>query len=82
MLDLCRRHNTIVSPSVAGLQQMLDIRTECANEHHLIYNTKKSVLIAFNQRQWKHSSELEVFLNGNRLPNKKKVTHLGVVNVS
>ena len=70
---------TLVSPTVAGLQQMLDICTAYANEHHLIYNTKKSVVITFKQRRWKHSSELDVFLNGNRLPNKKKITHLGVV---
>ena len=58
---------------------MLDICTEYANEHHLIYNTKKSVVITFKQRRWKHSSELEVFLNGNRLPNKEEITHLGII---
>ena len=58
---------------------MLDICTTYANEHHLIYNTKKSVMITFKQRRWKHSSELDVFLKGNRLPNKEEITHLGVV---
>ena len=58
---------------------MLDICTTYANEHDLIYNTKKSVVITFKQGRWKHSSELDVFLNGNRLPNKEKITHLGVV---
>ena len=42
---------TQVSPNVAGLQQMLDICTTYANEHHLIYNTKKSVVITFKQRR-------------------------------
>ncbi|XP_062504975.1 uncharacterized protein LOC134181724 [Corticium candelabrum] len=42
---------TLVSPNVAGLQQMLDICTIYANEHHLIYNTKKSVVITFKQRR-------------------------------
>ena len=70
---------TLVSPNVAALQQMLDICTKYANEHHLIYNTKKCVVITFKQRRWKHSSELDVFLNGNRLPNKEEITHLGVV---
>ena len=70
---------TLVFPNVAGLQQLLDIRTTYANEHHLIYNTKKIVVITFKQRRWKHSSELDVFLNGNRLPNKEQITHLGVV---
>ena len=41
--------------------------------------TKKSVVITFKQRRWKHSSELDVFLNGNRLPNKEEITNLGVV---
>ena len=69
---------TLVSPNVAGLQQMLDICTTYANKHHLIYNTKQSVVITFKQRRWKHSSKLDVFLIGNRLPNKKEITHLGV----
>ena len=70
---------TLVSPNVAELQQMLDICTTYANEHHLIYNIKKSVVITFKQRRWKHSSELDVFFNGNRLPNKAEITHLDVV---
>ena len=41
---------TLVSPNVAGLQQMLYICTMYANEHHLIYNTKKCVMITFKQR--------------------------------
>ena len=70
---------TLVSPNVAGLQQMLHMCTTYANEHQLIYNTKKNVVITFKQRRWKHSSELEVFLNSNRLPNKEEIRHLGVV---
>ena len=41
---------TLVSPSVAELQHLLDICAEYTNEHHLIYNTKKSVVITFKQR--------------------------------
>ena len=58
---------------------MLDICTTYEKEHNLIYNTKKSVVITFKQRRWKHSSKLDVFLNGNRLPNREEITHLGVV---
>ena len=35
-------------------------------------------MIIFKQRRWKHSSELDVFLNNNRLSNEE-ITHLGVV---
>ena len=64
------QHNLVTS---------ITICTTYANEHHLIYNTKKSVVITFKQRRWKHSNELDVFLNANRLPNKEERTHLGVV---
>ena len=42
---------TLVSPNVAGLQQMLDICTTYANEHHSIYNIQKCVVITFKQRR-------------------------------
>ena len=70
---------TLVSPSIAGLQRMLDMCTVYAKEHHLIFNSKKGVMITFKKKRYKQSHDPEVFLNDARLPNKDEIVHLGVV---
>ena len=72
---------TLVSSSIARLQTMLDMCTVYAKEHHLIFNSKKSVMITFKKKRYiyKQSHDPEVFLNDARLPNKDEIVHLGVV---
>ena len=70
---------TLVSSSIAGLQRMLEMCTVYAKEHHLIFNSKKSVMITFKKKRCNQSHDPEVFFNDARLPNKDEIVHLGVV---
>ena len=41
---------TLVSPTVRGMQRMLDICNEYARDHVLVFNNKKSVAITFGKQ--------------------------------
>ena len=47
-----------------------------AKEHHLIFNSKKSVMITFKKKRYKQSHDPDVFLNDARMPNKDEIVHL------
>jgi len=66
---------TILSPSLRGLQNMLNVCEEFANEYHVKFNAKKTVCIRFSKMSLQ--GDLPVYLSGEKLSWSNKVKHLG-----
>ena len=64
-----------LSPSVSGLQNMLDCRSEFAYTYNVKFNPSKSKCITFSQK--KNIGSPELYMNDVKLDNVQLVTHLG-----
>ena len=73
--DLC-----LLSPTIPGLEQMIDICTSYAEEYHILFNGAKSHLIRFCKKKQcsfclKTITEIEI--GGSTIKNEKSAIHLG-----
>ena len=65
---------TLVSPSIQGLNEMLQICELFAVEYHVTFNESKTVAIKFGS---KSQTDGHVVLHGNHIKWKQDVKHLG-----
>jgi len=66
---------TLLSPSLRGLQKMLNICDEFANEYFVKFNAKKTVCIRFSMKV--QPEDKYVYLSGEKLSWCNQVKHLG-----
>ena len=72
--DIC-----LLSPTVLGMQKMLNTCDVYGKSHNLVFNYKKSAAITFVKNRFTKFFDPEFTLGGNILSCHKTVTHLGVV---
>ena len=73
---LCYADDTVlISPTIYGLQQMVNICTEYGEEYDMKYNEKKTVCICFSRHK---SQVFPIYLNGSMLECKNCVKYLGI----
>ena len=65
----------LMSPSVNGLQTMLNCCSEFASKYNVIFNPSKSKSIIFSKKGVRHYPEL--YMNAIKLDNVQSVNHLG-----
>ena len=65
----------LLSPSVSGLQNMLNCWSEFASTHNVKFNPSKSKCITFSQK--KNTGSPELYMNDVKLDNVQFVKHLG-----
>ncbi len=70
--DLC-----LMSPSVKGLQTLLNICQDYANEHDIIFNTAKTFNMAFIPKDFDLRRRPNLYLNGSVLKYAESVKYLG-----
>ena len=66
---------TLISPSLYGLNRMLDICNKLAIDNFIIFNSKKTICIKYGEDV--RVSE-QVFMNGRLLSWHSEVRHLGI----
>ena len=71
--DMC-----LLSFSTAGMQKLLNICDQYSNDHDLIYNSKKTMCMAFTPKSCK-SHECKLSLNQESLSYVREARYLGVV---
>ena len=69
----------LLSPSVLGLQRMLNVCGEYAEDHSLLFNEKKSTSIVFAKHKRVAITNPELCLRGSILPYKESIIHLGTI---
>ena len=69
----------LISPTVAGVQKMMDICVQYAEVHHLKINGKKSSVIGFIKSVMSSRNLPEFLLNEITLWCQENINHLGVV---
>lgn len=67
----------LLSPTPHGLQKMLDICTDYANSHDILFNTKKSVCMAVLPKLFKHMILPDIVLCGSVLSYIDSYKYLG-----
>ena len=70
----------LLSLTVTGMQQMLDICNNYANQHQILFNASKSCSVIFASKDCKHvpTHSICVFrLNGQQIPIQDNAKHLG-----
>lgn len=70
---------TLVSPTVSGMQEMLNICQRFTQEHGLLFNSKKSVATTFVRSRHVRVADPEFILAGNALSHKTEFRHLGLL---
>ena len=65
----------LMSPSVNGLQTMLNCCSEFASKYNVIFNPSKSKSIVFSKKGLRHYPDL--YMNAIKLDNVQSVNHLG-----
>ena len=70
---------TLVSPTVSGLQRMLNICGSYAESHSLVFNYQKSKVMVFSKKRQRYVNYPSFVLNGNLLSCTQSIVHLGVV---
>jgi len=71
--DIC-----VFSPSISGLQCLLNICGDYAAEHEIIFNCNKRIGVLFCPKKYKQPAPSNVFLNGVRVQFLNQVKYLGV----
>ena len=71
--DIC-----MFSPSISGLQCLLNICGDYAPEHEIIFNCNKTIGVLFCPKKYKQPAPSNVFLNGVRVKFLNQVKYLGV----
>ena len=69
---------TLISPSLYGLNRMLDICNKFAIDNLIIFNSKKTICIKYGEDV--RVSE-QVFMNGRLLSWHSEVIHLGIFSI-
>jgi len=57
----------VFSPSISGLQYLLNICGDYTAEHETTFNCKKTIGVLFCPKKYKQPAPLNVFLNGARV---------------
>ena len=68
----------VFSPSISGLQCLLDICGDYAAEHEIIFNCNKAIGVLFCPKKYKQPAPSNVSLNGARVQFLNQVKYLGV----
>ena len=68
---------TLMSPTLMGLQLLMNICAKYAEKHNIIFNVTKSKGIIFYANSCKYKKPINVHLNGNIIKWHEKVEHLG-----
>jgi len=68
----------VFSPSISGLQCLLNICGDYAAEHEIIFSCNKTIGVLFCPKQYKQPAPSNVFLNGVRVQFVNQVKYLGV----
>jgi len=71
--DIC-----VFSPSIRGLQCLLNICGDYAAEHEITFNCSKTIGVLFCPKKYKEPDPSNVFLNGVRVQFFDRVKYLGV----
>ena len=71
--DIC-----VFSPSINGLQCLLNICGDYAAEHEITFNCNKTIGVLFFPKKYKQPAPSNVFLNGVRVQFLDQVKYLGV----
>ena len=71
--DVC-----VFSPSISGLQCLLNICVDYVAEHEITFNCNKTIGVLFCPKKYKQPSPSNVFPNGVRVHFFDQVTYLGV----
>ena len=71
--DIC-----VFSPSLNGLQCLLNICGDYAAEHEITFNCNKTIGVLFCPKKYKQPAPSNVFLNGVRVQFFDQVKYLGV----
>ena len=70
---------TLVSPTVNGMQKLLDICGSFAVRNNLRFNAKKSVSVTFTKNRRKSIADPKFELDGESLAYMETMKHLGIV---
>ena len=68
----------VFSPSISGLQCLLNICGDYAAEHEITFNCNKTIGVLFCPKKYKQSTPSNVLLNGVRVQFFDQVKYLGV----
>jgi len=71
--DIC-----VFSPSISGLQCLLNICGDYAAEHEITFNCNKTIGVLFCPKKYKQPAQSNVFLNGVRVQFLDQMKYLGV----
>jgi len=71
--DIC-----VFSPSIRGLQCLLNICGDYAAEHEITFNCNKTIGVLFCPKKYKQPTPSNVFLNGVRVQFLNQMKYLGV----
>jgi len=71
--DIC-----VFSPSIGGLQCLLNICGDYAAEHEITFNCNKKIGVLFCPKKYKQPAPSNVFLNGVSVQFYHQVKYLGV----
>ena len=72
--DMC-----LIAPSPSGLQRLLNICSQYASSHDILYNAKKSVSMLIQSKKVKFSRLPPLYLNGNCMNYVDSYKYLGVM---
>jgi hypothetical protein len=69
----------LMAPTVEGLNRLLNICSVWSRENNISFNPSKSVVICFAERKnkWPVNEAIPAFLDGNMIPTKTEILHLG-----
>ena len=68
---------TLVSPTVDGMQRMMDICGAFVSQNNLLFNAKKSVSVTFIKNRRSSTADPGFQLNGDTLACMESMKHLG-----
>jgi len=68
----------VSSPSISGLQCLLNISGDYAAEHEITFNCNKTIGVLFCPKKYKQPAPSNVFLNGARVQFFDQAKYLGV----
>ena len=67
------------SPSIEGLQELIDICSDYVHTHEISFNVKKTVGVVFPSKEIKVYSTPSIFLSGTKIKFSDKVRYLGIL---
>ena len=67
------------SPSIEGLQELIDVCSDYAHTHEISFNFNKTVGVVFLSKEIKVHSTPSIFLSGTKMKFSDKVRYLGIL---